>query len=361
MTDEISLRAAFPPSPTEQVLEPVPKRPLVSIVVPMLNEESYIGGCLDSIVGGAFPMDQCEVLVVDGGSVDTSREIVRAKMEQYLSIRLLENPRSVAAAAMNIGIQKARGNYILRMDAHSEYPRDYVQSCVQELEHTGADNVGGTWKVIPVTPGPLAKALALTVQHWFGVGRAEYRIGGSGYVDTVPFGAFRRELFDRVGLFREDLAGHEDYEMNARIRLAGGKIYLSGRIHSTYYHVSTLGGYLCKAWKYGYWCARSFLLHRYSFASRHFAPLLFVIALFCGATLALFWRPAEMGMIVIAASYAVLALVSSVQLGMREGWRFVPILPVLFFLRHTAYGIGTLAGILDHFIRPIRSEVSGPK
>lgn len=322
----------------------------------MLNEESYIGGCLDSILAGTLAMDQCEVLVVDGGSVDRSRKIVRAKMEQHPSIRLLENLRRVQGAAMNIGIQNARGKYILRMDAHSEYPRDYAQNCLEELERTGADNVGGTWKVMPASPTLLAKALALTVQHWFGVGNAKYRMGGGGYVDTVPFGVFRRELFARIGLFRENLAVHEDYEMNARIRAAGGKIYLSGRIRNIYYHVPTFGGYLRKTWAYGYWVARWCLLHPHGFAWRHFASLFFVIALLGGALLASFWRPAGVGVAAILAAYAVLAIISSVQLGLREGWRFVPILPVLFFLRHTAYGMGTLAGILDHFIRPIRDE-----
>lgn len=318
----------------------------------MLNEEGHIGSCLDSILSGTFPMDQCEVLVVDGGSEDRSREIVRVKMEQQPSLRLLENPRRVQGAAMNIGIQNARGKYILRMDAHSEYPRDYVQNCLEELERTGADNVGGAWEVIPARPTFLAKALALTVQHPFGVGYAKYRVGGSGYVDTVPFGAFRRELFARVGLFREQLAVHEDYEMNARIRAAGGKIYLSGRIHNTYYHVLTFGEYIRKVWNYGYWVARSCLLHPHSLAWRHFAPMFLVVALLCGAMLAPFWRSAGVGVVAILTAYAVLAVVSSAQLGLREGWRFAPILPVLFFLRHATYGLGTLAGILHHLIRP---------
>jgi glycosyltransferase involved in cell wall biosynthesis len=331
-------------------------RPLVSIVIPMLNEEKHIGGCLDSILSGSFPLERCEVLVVDGGSVDRSREIVQDRMKQYPSIRLLENPRRVKGVAMNIGIRNARGEYILRMDAHSEYPRDYVQNCLEELERTGADNVGGSWTVVPGKPTFLAKALALTVQHPFGVGDAKYRMGGGGYVDTVPFGAFRREVFVRVGLFRENLVVHQDYEMNARIRAAGGKIYLSERIHNTYFHVSTLGGYLRKAWSYGYWSARSTLLHPYSFAWRHFASLLFVLVLLAGAGVAAFWRPAGVGVLGILGAYALLAVAASAQVGWQEGWRFVPLLPVLFFLRHITYGLGTLAGFLDHFLRPVREE-----
>jgi len=356
MPDDRPMQAASQPSPAEPVSAADTGRPLVSIVVPMLNEESYVGGCLDSILAGSFPMDRCEVLVVDGGSVDRSREIVQAKMEQHPSIRLLENPRRVKGAAMNIGIKNARGEYRLRMDAHSEYPRDYVQNCLEELERTGADNVGGTCEVVPGKPTYLAKALALTVQHWFGVGNSRFRMGGGGYVDTVPFGAFRRELFARVGLFRENLVVHQDFEMNARIRAAGGRIYLSERIHSTYFHVPTLGGYLRKAWSYGYWSARSCLLHPYSFAWRHFTSLFFVIALLGLATLTPYWRPAGVGVIAILAAYTLLAVVSSTQVGLREGWRFVPLLPLLFFLRHITYGLGTLAGVLDHFIRPMRDE-----
>ena len=151
------------PSPSAQLPEPLAGGLLVSIVVPMLNEERYIGGCLDSILAGSFPPEQCEVLVVDGGSVDGSREIVRARSDRHPSLRLLNNPRRIQGAAMNIGIQNARGKYVLRMDAHSEYPRDYVQNCVEELERTGADNVGGTWEVTPTKPDFLARALTLTV------------------------------------------------------------------------------------------------------------------------------------------------------------------------------------------------------
>lgn len=344
------------PSPSAQLPEPAAAGPQVSIVVPMLNEERYIGGCLDSILAGSFPVEQCEVLVVDGGSVDGSREIVRARTDRHPSLRLLDNPRRIQGAAMNIGIQNARGKYILRMDAHSEYPRDYVQNCVEELERTGADNVGGTWEVTPARPDFLARALALTVQHWFGVGNARYRTGGDGYVDTVPFGAFRRELFGRVGLFRENLAVHEDYEMNARIRAAGGKIYLSGRIRNTYYQESSLRGYLRKAWNYGYWVARWCMLHPHCFAWRHLVPLCFVLALLGGAALAPFWRPAGMGLVAMLAAYAVFAIGSSLQLGSRGGWRFAPLLPGLFLLRHITYGLGTLAGMVDHFIRPVPDE-----
>lgn len=344
------------PLPSAQLTEPVAGSLLVSIVVPMLNEERYIGGCLDSILAGSFPLEQSEVLVVDGGSLDRSREIVRGKAKQHPSLRLLDNPRRIQGAAMNIGIQSARGKYILRMDAHSEYPRDYVQNCIEELERTGADNVGGAWEVAPARPGFLARSLTLTVQHWFGVGNAKYRTGGGGYVDTVPFGAFRRELFDRVGLFREDLSVHEDYELNARIRAAGGRIYLSGRIRNTYYQESTLGGYLRKAWKYGYWVARWSMLHPHSFAWRHFVPLCFVLSLLGGAAVAPFWRPAGVGLTVMLAVYAVLAISSSLQLGRRGGWRFAPLLPGLFFLRHITYGLGTLVGMADHFIRPVPDE-----
>jgi glycosyltransferase involved in cell wall biosynthesis len=320
----------------------------------MLNEERHIARCLDSILAGTFPIAQCEILVVDGGSSDASRAIVNAKAAQCPAIRLLDNPRRIQGAAMNVGLANARGQYVVRMDAHSEYPPDYVAICVSELERTGAWNVGGTWNVTPGADTFMARAVALTVQHRFGVGNTRYRLGGEGFVDTVPFGAYRRDLFTRIGGYDEKLARHEDFELNGRIRRAGGMVYLSPSLSSVYYCSPTLKASLRKAWAYGHWSARCSLIYPYCFVSRRCAPLLFVLLLAVGIPLSFFSAPALALFSGIMAVYVALALVSAVQLGRRAGWAFVPILPLLFFLRHVAYGTGMLAGIAAHAWRVTR-------
>ena len=226
----------------------------------MRNEEKYIGRCLESVIANAFPHDQYEIIVVDGDSSDRSREIVLEMQSNFPNLRLLRNPARVVPPGMNLGIRQARGRYIIRMDAHSEYPSDYIANCIAELERTGAANVGGRWITKPGADSAVAKTIAFITQDPVVVGNAEYRLGkGDRYVDTVPFGAFRREIFEQVGLFREDLVRHQDYELNARIRQAGGKIFLSPRIHNIYYNVPTFRKFMRQASLNGTWCARACL------------------------------------------------------------------------------------------------------
>jgi succinoglycan biosynthesis protein ExoA len=347
-------RVLMPVSPDSSApRRPQSGGPLVSVVVPMLNEARQIERCLRSILGGTLPQKDYEILVLDGGSSDNSREIVESLAAQYPCIRVLSNPRRIQSAAMNLGVRNARGDYIIRMDAHSDYPPDYITNSIAELERTGAWNVGGTWEVTAGGNTVMARAMALLAQHPLGVGNAAYRLGGHGYVDTIPFGAFRRDLFDRIGGFREDLAAHEDFELNARIRRAGGAVYLSPAIHSSYFHVPSLPAFLRKAWSYGYWCARSWLMYPYCFAVRHFVPLAFVVALLASVAFAVVCRGGQIALAVLVMTYAVLTLGASVQLGLCAGAIFIPILPVLLFLRHVSYGVGSLAGIKGHFVHRI--------
>lgn len=326
--------------------------PLVTVVVPMLNEERFIAQCLQAVSDGGYSPEEMEVLVVDGGSDDGSRDIVLELAKSASNLHLLENRGRRPASAINLAIRNARGRYIVRMDAHSQYPSGYVRASVEELERSGADNVGGTWHVVPGGNGYLAGALALTVQHRFGVGNTAYRLGGSGDVDTVPFGAFRRELFQRLGTFDETLEVHEDFEFNARIRRSGGRVHLSDRINSTYHHPSTVGAFLRKAFRYGYWSTVCWLRHPYTFLLRRCAPLFLVAALLSLGVAAIWYSRAGWLLLAIAALYAVLACAASLQLAHRQGWRYLAVLPILFLARHLTYGFGMLAGCAGGLLGP---------
>lgn len=328
----------------EVVSAPGGGAPLVTVVIPMLNEARYIGACVDSVRASDLPPEQVEVLVVDGGSSDGSREIVQSRASSQAGLRLLENPRRSPAAAMNVGIKAARGKYIVRLDAHSECSPSYLRHCIDELERTGAANVGGAIAV-RAAPGYLPQALALTIQHPFGVGNSRFRLGGSGFVDTVPFGAFRREVFERFGLFREDLHTHEDFEFNARLRAAGEKVYLSPLLTNEYHHVNTVREYLAKAWRYGDWSAESWRVAPHSFALRHAVPALFVLALVGGTIAAT--RGHLLYLLAVLGLYLAAATMAALQLAWRGGgWRYVPALPLLFLARHVVYGLGTLVGLV---------------
>jgi glycosyltransferase involved in cell wall biosynthesis len=332
------------------------RRVTVSVVVPMKNEERYIGKCLETILGNDFPMDQCEILVMDGRSTDRSRTIVEEKAAQYPVIRLLDNPGEIAPTAMNLGIRAARGQYILRMDGHSEYPSNYIRTCLEELERTGADNVGGRWITRPGSNSLVARAIALMTRHPVCVGNAAYRTGqGDRFVDTVPFGAFRRSLFEKIGYFREDLVRHQDYELNARIRKAGGKIYLSSKIDITYYNVPDLTRFIRQAYGNGRWMPQAWLRTPGSYSLRHGAPLAFVSCLLSCLFLSAFSEFFRILLFAMIAIYLLFVLIASVQISLRNGLVFLFVLPALFAMYHSCYGAATLIGFLRY---PFTRKVS---
>jgi succinoglycan biosynthesis protein ExoA len=250
---------------------------VVTIIVPMRNEEHYIGECLDSILANDFLRNQYEILVADGRSTDRSRSIVATKAEQFPMIRLVDSPAGIVPTALNLAIREARRKYIIRMVAHSKYPANYIRTCIQELERTGADNAGGRFVIRPGADTLCARSIALITQHPIGAGNAACRIGlGDRFVDRVPFGAYRKELFERIGYYWEDLVRHQDYVFNARIRKVGGTINLSSKIDVIYYNVPTLSDFMQQAYRNGTWMAQAWMHTPASFCWRHAAPLGFV-------------------------------------------------------------------------------------
>ncbi|HZR30018.1 MAG TPA: glycosyltransferase family 2 protein [Terriglobales bacterium] len=321
---------------------------LVSVVIPVRNEEKFIDKCLDTVIANSFPASQYEILVVDGESTDRSREIVVEKQSQFPNLRLLRNPQKVVPSGMNIGIRQAKGRYIIRMDAHSEYPTDYIANCIAELQRTGAANVGGRWFTRPGSDSLVAKTIAFITQSPAVVGNALYRLGkGDCYVDTVPFGAFRRDIFDKVGLFREDLVRHQDYELNARIRHAGGKIFLSPKIYNIYYNVPTGKKFMRQAYLNGVWCARAWTRYPVSFCWRHAVPLFFALGvlllIFSGIAL----RPLFWPMLALFSVYGLSSLALGFRAARQYGWKYFFLAPVLMFSYHFVYGISTLFGFFD--------------
>lgn len=218
--------------------------PRVSVVIPTKKEEKHIGECIGQLVNQTYPKDKLEILIIDGMSEDGTREIVTRESEREnrssgIVIRLVDNAKGQRASGLNIGIKEAKGDVIMRIDARTIIPSDYIEKCVRTLIETGADNVGGVQKPITVQgSGSLTQeAIGITLSHPFGVGDAQFRLGKkNGYMDTVYLGSFRREIFDKVGFFDEESAViSEDSDMNQRIRDAGGKVYLNKDIVAYYY------------------------------------------------------------------------------------------------------------------------------
>ena len=311
----------------------------VSIVVPMRNEEKHIERCLSALVAQDYPRDLTEILVVDGISDDGSRALVTAWAERYPHIRLLDNEQRQTPAALNVGIRAATGDVVVRVDAHCEIDTDYVSQCVAYLDKTGADNVGGLMR--PEGDTYWSRLIALATSTPFGVGDSQFHYSQKEqFVDTVYMGAFRREIFDRIGLFDESLIRNQDYELNYRLRVAGGTIFCTPAIKSRYHPRPSLLALWHQYFQYGYWKSRVVRLHPASTRWRHLAAPAFVLATI-GAIMVSVAYPAAMWVLgLILASYLACSLAFSVALARRHGWRYVWGLPVTFAVIHVSWGLG---------------------
>lgn len=324
----------------------------VSVIMPCREEKKYIARALTSILANDYPRERLEVLVVDGMSEDGTRGIVADFARNHPCIKLLDNPRRTTPAALNIGIAQARGDIIVRVDAHSTYPQNYISSLVAWQEKTGADNVGGIWRILPGSDRPLAKAIALGLAHPFGVGNAHYRIGASEprWVDTVPFGCYRREVFTDIGVFDEDHVRTEDDEFNLRLRKSGGRSLLVPEIVIDYYARESLSKLWRMYYYYGFFKPLVAKKLGLVLSLRHVIPSLFVLALVLSSILG-WWVPwVRMPGFLALAAYIVADIGFACAAGWRQGPAVSAWLALVFPTLHCSYGLGFLKGFLDFFI-----------
>ena len=256
------------------------KNSRVSLIVPCYNEQASIGLLLDAIRRQTYQLDEIEVIIADGMSDDGTRDAIQDHASQHpeLSIRLIDNPQRIIPAALNAAIKAAKGDVIIRLDAHSAPEPDYVDRCLAVLEETGAANAGGVWEIQPGAETWMARSIAVAASHPLGAGDARYRISGEpGLVDTVPFGAFRREWLEQIGPFNEELLTNEDYEYNVRIRAAGGVVWFDPSIRSIYFARPDLRALSRQYWRYGFWKVRMLRLYPDTLRWRQALPPLFVL------------------------------------------------------------------------------------
>ncbi|TAK34809.1 MAG: glycosyltransferase family 2 protein [Chloroflexota bacterium] len=332
--------------------------PLVSLIIPCRNEAGFIGACLDSIVRNDLPRGQLEILVVDGMSDDGTREVVRQYARRYPFIRLLDNPRRVTPAAMNMGIEHSSGGIIARLDAHSTCEPRYLSKCLASLRETGADNVGGVWLIRPRRDTMMGRAIALVLSHPFGAGNAYYRTGTGKrrLVDTVPFGFYRREVLGRIGPFNEHLVRGQDMELNLRLVRAGGRILLDPEIASQYYARSDFVTFLRHNLADGYWVTYAARFAKLPVSWRHCVPLLFVLGL--SGTLALSFVVPWFRWVssMIMGTYSATAVYFSIRAAHdKRRAEYMISLPVAFATRHLAYGLGSSFGLVSLVASKVRT------
>lgn len=322
----------------------------VSIIVPCRNEADRIGPCLDSILASDYPADLLEILVVDGLSDDGTRDVVADYAARCPAVRLLDNPRRIVPTALNLGIRAAHGEIVVRMDAHVVYPPDYLRLLITALERTGADNVGGRMVTLPGHHGPVARAIAIVLSHPFGVGNSHFRIGTQApcSVDTVPFGCFRRDVFDRIGLFDEQLIRNQDDEFNHRLLARGGRILLIPNVVSYYYARGRFSQLGRMAYQYGYF--KPLVAHKVGrvMTLRQLVPPAFVASLCLLGPLAAIWPQAAQALAtLVAGTYALGVTTCAVTSGRPYGARTIATLLMAFPILHASYGAGFLRGVLD--------------
>ena len=330
----------------------------VSFVMPVRNEEEYIRASLKSLLDQSYPATELEIIVVDGRSSDRTREIIEEIHHQNPQVHCLDNPAGIVPAAMNIGIAAARGDVIIRADGHNLYPRDYAANCVKYLQQTGADNVGGPWVTVAADQSFGARLVAAILSSPFGVGNSKFRTSREeGFVDTVPFGAFRRETFDRVGVYNEKLVRNQDNELNARIRKAGGTIYITPALTTHYHPVKNFLGLLEYAFKTSQWHIFTLRENWESMGLRHFAPAMLLVLLllllrtsFASAVA----RPLLFGMMCV---YLLTGFYFSLRTKAKGNYGVALIQPFASFCFHMAYGAGTLFGLIYLFREPSSTPI----
>lgn len=323
--------------------------PRLTVVMPCRNEARYIGACLDSILSTKYPLDRLELLVVDGDSIDGTREIVAGYAAQQPVIRLLDNPRQVVPTALNIGIQAATGEIIARMDAHVLYPPEYLPRLVQGLREHRVDNIGGCVVTRPADGTITAQAIAIALSHPFGVGNSLFRIGARNacLVDTVPFGCYPREVFNRVGTFDQEMVRNQDDEFNNRIIRKGGRVMLLPDVVCYYYARGSLRQLSRMYYQYGAFKPLAARKSGGITTLRQLIPAAFVTALAASLLGMLFWRWSGGAAAVIGGAYALGVLGSAARVARTHGVRCAVALAGVFAVLHTSYGVGFLRGLGD--------------
>lgn len=323
---------------------------MISIICPIYNEEKHIAKCLDSILAQDYPHEDMEVLLVDGMSVDRTRDIVMLYQEKYPFIQLLDNPCRTVPYAMNVGIIASKGNVIIRLDAHCIYPQNYTSELVSSLTRLNADNVGAVCNTKPAKENSVCYSIAICSSHRFGVGNSEFRIGVDDIkeVDTVPFGCYKRDVFDMIGLFDEELTRNQDDEFNARLIKNGGKIYLIPSLVIDYSARDSF--FKMSKMYYQYGLFKPLVNKKLGKAAtvRQFFPPTFVAGVFIGAILSLLFPFIGLLYSAVWVVYLLFGLCFGIRSAFfHKRYSLVFLMPYTFLLIHASYGYGYLKGIYN--------------
>jgi glycosyltransferase involved in cell wall biosynthesis len=315
--------------------------------MPVRNEADFIVRSLGRVLDQDYQKDRLQVIVVDGASDDGTDDLVEQTFRAqesvgFAGLTLLRNPRGIVPVSLNLALGEAQGDVVIRVDGHCEIPVDYVIRCVRGLLETDADCYGGRLETVGTST--VAKAIARAQSSIFGVGGADFRTSDkSGYVDTLAFGAYRREVFQRIGDFDEELVRNQDDEFNFRLVQSGGRIWLDAALVSKYYSRADLKRLWRQYYEYGLYKVRVIQKRSGVASIRHLVPAAFVVGIAAAASLSAIVRdPLPLA---IAALPYVIAMAIASLIAAKGAPRTFPILPLAFAILHFGYGTGFLAGL----------------
>ena len=325
---------------------------MVSIIIPCRNEAKHIAACIESVLQCGFPLANIsEFILCDGNSTDETAAIVQAFAKQYPFIQLINNPEQTVPFALNRAIAKCSAPVIVRFDAHSTMQKGYINYGLEVLEQDKTvANVGGIF--VNQYENDTAACIAAAMQSRFGVGNASFRLADAdGYVDTVPYGIFRREIFETVGDYDTMLTRNQDDELNHRITQAGFNIYLDRRIKVNY----TVRGSLVRLWRqyfqYGYFKVLVNRKHKTVTSVRQLVPMLFVAGVGLGAIASLVVPILLLPFVSVLILYAIAGLVSAAQSeAAKQDFSRIFTIFRCFLILHFSYGLGYWKGIFDFLI-----------
>lgn len=320
--------------------------PFVSMIVPCYNEEATIRQLLDAVFAQTYPRESLELVIADGLSTDGTRAVIARFQQDHpdLTVQLVDNRAQTIPSGLNQALRASRGEIMIRMDAHSIPIPEYVERCVNAHLSGVGDNIGGVWEIRPGAHTWAAESISVAAAHPLGVGDALYRLNArAGAVDTVPFGSFRRDLTDRIGWFDETLLANEDYEFNARVREAGGIVWLDPSIRSVYFSRSSFQRLAAQYWRYGFWKAQ--MLHRYpkTLRWRQALPPAFVLSFLVLFVLSLRVEAARYLLLAQLGMYIFILLLAGIKLAFNHQKGFLVFgLPLAIMTMHGSWGAGFL-------------------
>jgi succinoglycan biosynthesis protein ExoA len=334
------------------------KDPKVSIICPIRNEEHYIEECLKSLLSQTYPLDKIQIIIVDGMSDDGTRQVVKKYAEKNKSILLLSNPRKTVPYALNIALEHTSGDIVIRVDGHARIAQEYVTKCIEFLNKTGADCVGG--RIYSMNNSLTGKAIAIAMSSSFGVGGSRFRTSQRpGFVDTLAFGAYRKQVFSRIGTFDTGMVRCQDDEFNYRLRKSGGRIYFTPEIQSWYYPRSSFRKLMSQYYGYGYYKVRVFQKYPRLMQPRHFAPMLLVFSMSITAVGGFYRNSLSLFFLWIIVLYFILALLASIISTRRNHLTFFAAgcrVFTAFLILHIGYGLGFVVGNVRFFRNWVQRE-----